>query len=204
MKDEEFVFNQTVKERNKERTGARHKKNGSKSKKCTLPSDYMTKKEKEKMNGPITTYKIKGLTKIEFRSYPVDIRQMIVDEHAKHGARLIDIARHLNWGGCDTSFAKWCSEHGVKNTCKPGKKRRPEYDEWLGIKEESATEAQELPKTDIPVPSVPNIIKKAPTTGELQYSGRIEEIAANLIDILSGEDYEIRVCFRKKIEVFRG
>lgn len=35
--------------------GARHKKGGSKSRKCTMPSDYMTKAQKEALNGPFTT-----------------------------------------------------------------------------------------------------------------------------------------------------
>ena len=35
--------------------GARHKKGGSKSRKCTMPSDYLTKAQKEALNGPVTT-----------------------------------------------------------------------------------------------------------------------------------------------------
>lgn len=35
--------------------GARHKKGGSKSRRCTMPSDYMTKAQKEALNGPFTT-----------------------------------------------------------------------------------------------------------------------------------------------------
>ena len=35
--------------------GARHKKNGSKSKGCTMPSDHMTKAQKAALNGPTTT-----------------------------------------------------------------------------------------------------------------------------------------------------
>ena len=34
--------------------GAYHKKGGSKSKKCTLPSDYLTNAQKKKLNGPMT------------------------------------------------------------------------------------------------------------------------------------------------------
>lgn len=35
--------------------GARHKRNGSKSKKCTMPSDFMTKAQLQALNGPVTT-----------------------------------------------------------------------------------------------------------------------------------------------------
>ena len=58
MTDEKFVFNQDVKERSKMKTGAMHKKNGSKSKKCTFPSDYLTAKEKKKLNGTCVSIKL--------------------------------------------------------------------------------------------------------------------------------------------------
>lgn len=51
MTDEEYVFQQDVKERKKMKTGAMHRKCGSKSKKCTLPSDYLTPSQKKKLNG---------------------------------------------------------------------------------------------------------------------------------------------------------
>lgn len=55
MTDENYVFNQTVKERKTMAIGSRHKVNGSKSKKCTLPHENLTRKELEKMNSEITT-----------------------------------------------------------------------------------------------------------------------------------------------------
>ena len=36
--------------------GAYHRKNGSKSKRCTLPSDYLTAAEKRKLNGEVMDY----------------------------------------------------------------------------------------------------------------------------------------------------
>ena len=50
MTDAEYVFQQDVKERKKMKTGAMHRKCGSKSKKCTLPSDYLTPSQKKKLN----------------------------------------------------------------------------------------------------------------------------------------------------------
>ena len=58
MTDERFVFQQDVKERSKMKTGAMHKKNGSKSKQCKFPSDYLSKKEKEKLSGPVISIKM--------------------------------------------------------------------------------------------------------------------------------------------------
>ena len=56
MSDAEFVYRQDIKEKKEAGRGAFHKKGGSKSKKCNFPSDYMTKKEKMAMNGPVMSY----------------------------------------------------------------------------------------------------------------------------------------------------
>lgn len=70
------VFKSDVYERKQMTYGSKHKKNGSKSKKCTLPSDYLTKKEKEKMNGEVKKYIIgKPIDADTFKSYPAEIKQ---------------------------------------------------------------------------------------------------------------------------------
>lgn len=70
------VFKSDVHERKQLTYGSKHKKNGSKSKKCTLPSDYLSKKEKEKMNGEVKKYVIgKPIDAETFESYPADIKQ---------------------------------------------------------------------------------------------------------------------------------
>lgn len=75
MKDEEFIFRQEVREKKRIGAGAFHKKNGSKSKKCTLPSDHLTRKEKEKLNGECKSWNLKAFyTWDEFRKMPEDIQ----------------------------------------------------------------------------------------------------------------------------------
>lgn len=76
MKNEEYVFYQDIKEKKSAARGAFHKKGGSKSKKCTLPSDYLTKKEREKMNGEVKTWKMnKFYIWQEFKQMPDDIQE---------------------------------------------------------------------------------------------------------------------------------
>lgn len=55
MTDEKYVLRETNKERSKMAQGSRHKINGSKSRKCTLPHENLTRKELEKMNGECIT-----------------------------------------------------------------------------------------------------------------------------------------------------
>ena len=50
MKDAEYVFRKDIQDKKSIGRGAFHKKTGSKSKKCTLPSDYLSGKEKKALN----------------------------------------------------------------------------------------------------------------------------------------------------------
>ena len=74
MTDEEYLFHQDVKQKKKISYGAFHKVNGSRSKKCNFPSDYMTKKEILKMNSEPITYDLKKFyTYEEFKQMPKEI-----------------------------------------------------------------------------------------------------------------------------------
>ena len=56
MTDEEYIFRQTERERKRDGRGAFNRVCGSKSKKCSLPSDHMTRKEIIAMSGEVQTY----------------------------------------------------------------------------------------------------------------------------------------------------
>lgn len=109
MTDERFVFNQDVLERSKMKTGARHKKNGCKSKKCTLPSDHLTPSQKKKLNGEVMTIKMnepyrnwKQFKKLNMSLQAEYIRNLITN----YGARSMDIASMF--GIAPTTFATYC------------------------------------------------------------------------------------------------
>lgn len=75
MTDLQYVYKQDIREKKSIGRGAFHKKCGSKSKKCTLPSDYLTRKEKMAMSGECKTYDMrKFYTYEEFKQFPDDIR----------------------------------------------------------------------------------------------------------------------------------
>lgn len=58
MTDEAWTYYADIREKKKTATGARHLKRGSRSKKCTLPNEHLSRKEIEKMNGEVTTVKL--------------------------------------------------------------------------------------------------------------------------------------------------
>lgn len=73
LSDEEYIYRQDIKDKKSAGRGAFHKKGGSKSKKCNFPSDYLTKKEREAMNGEVMTYNPNAwYTWEEFKKLPME------------------------------------------------------------------------------------------------------------------------------------
>lgn len=65
------VFVEDIRERKQYAKAARGVVNGSRSKKCTLPSDYLTAGQKKKLNGEVKTYKMNiPMTYKEFKELP--------------------------------------------------------------------------------------------------------------------------------------
>ena len=59
--------------------GASHMKRGSKSKKCTLPSDYLTDAQKRRLNGPVITYKLdEPMSWESFKAMPEDLQKKYI------------------------------------------------------------------------------------------------------------------------------
>ena len=73
-------FYDTVRERKALVPSAAHRVCGSKSKKCSLPSDSLTDAQKRKLSGPVRTYSpTKPCTWDEFKCMPKDIAQEWLD-----------------------------------------------------------------------------------------------------------------------------
>lgn len=80
MTDERYIYQQDIKEKKQAGRGAFHKKSGAKSKKCNFPSDYLTRKEKEKLNGECKTWSMnKFYSWSEFKEMPDDIQLRYVN-----------------------------------------------------------------------------------------------------------------------------
>ena len=59
--------------------GASYMKRGSKSKKCTLPSDYLTAAQKRRLNGPVSTYKLdEPMSWESFKAMPEDLQKQYI------------------------------------------------------------------------------------------------------------------------------
>lgn len=93
MDDARFVFNQTSSERKRIGRGAVARKNGSKSKKCGLPSDHLSASEKKKLNGECKTYDLsRPMSWADFKGMPRDLRSEYIRKLAGMGAGRNDLA----------------------------------------------------------------------------------------------------------------
>ena len=214
MNDVEFILKEDIKEKKQAGSGYRYKKNGSKSKKCSLPSDNLSKKELNKMNGECKVYNLsEKMNYSNFCAMPFDLQvkylEMLRD---KFGASQTDIAKMM---GCEYStFIK--HKDGVLNgepKFKSGKNSRLDKDAWNrfvnGEETENAVETEpdeevlgDTCSTDNTTESAylpySQIIPKADIiNGSMNLKGKAEDIFRKMTDILGCEnEYEIYVCFK--------
>lgn len=156
MTDERYVLSTDNHERGESRTGARHRTHAGRSKKCTLPSDHMTKKEKEKMNGPVACFQMnKPYTNWkEFLKFPKDIQEEYLRGLvSKYEARKKDIADMfgVHESTISTVFAKRFEHKIYTNGGKRGGAVRREMSEkfkkFIGL---DKTDAEQTISMDVP------------------------------------------------------
>jgi len=144
MKDEEFIFRQEVREKKRIGAGAFHKKNGSKSKKCTLPSDRLTRKEKEKLNGECKSWNLKAFYSWdEFKCMPDDIQLEYVNSLInRYDCGLTTISKVL-FGKAPSTLSFHMKSHGLLEFVNNKNRVSTKGSERL---EQAIKEAKEAPK----------------------------------------------------------
>lgn len=98
---------------------AKYRKCGSKSKKCPMSTDHMTRRQWEKRCGEVMTYQLrKPMAWKDFKSQPIHIQKMYIEDlmgvydvTATDLARMFDVTpatvlRHCGKGGLDVRFTK--------------------------------------------------------------------------------------------------
>lgn len=123
-------FQHEVMERRRMARNAAHKKNGSKSKKCTLPHDGLSKKELMKLNGEVKTYNIhKRLSWEKFKELPDDLGKKHIEYLTEtFGANLYNIAESL--GVSHVTVSRYVRSHGLQRKKLP-RASTPEWEAFL-------------------------------------------------------------------------
>lgn len=127
-------FDYEVLQRKRLAQQAKHRKNGSKSKKCSLPSDGMSHKQWKERNGEIMEYNLgKPMVWKVFKYMPKDLQKQylekLVNEH--HGTQR-EIAAMLGVGS--NTLCTYCTKRGltgifIQNKGVQG--GRPEWQDFL-------------------------------------------------------------------------
>ena len=207
MNDVEFILKEDIKEKKQAGRGYYHKKNSSKSKKCSLPSDHLSKKEIEKMNGECKVYNLnKPMSYSDFCTMPIDLQIKYLETlRIKFGANQTEISKMMGVAKTTLSShrAKFLDGKPVFKSYKHSRLDAEAWNKFInGDKADDAVVAE--PDEEVVdnsnefgyLPS--NLIPKADiTNGSMNLKGKAEDIFRKMTDILGCEnEYEIYVCFK--------
>ena len=153
MTDAEYLFKQDIREKKTTGYGAKHKKASVKGPKgCRMPSDNLTKKEKEAMNGEIVSWSPKAFyTWEEFKAFPDRIQKeylLAICKRYSCGVRTAmrgifgDIVAH--------NSTRYMAEHGMKRDDFPPAARGRAASKTLeAIREDKDRSKQQIDEADI-------------------------------------------------------
>lgn len=125
-------FYDDLKERKAMKSGAFHKVNGAKSKKCTLPSDNLTPAQKRKLNGPVVQWNIKApMSWADLKSMPIALqKEHLSFVQTEFRAPYSTLAE--DYFGIDRSaLSVYASRKGIKSALSTGTRARAEDRERL-------------------------------------------------------------------------
>lgn len=210
MTDEEYVFNQTSWERKRVGRGVFSQKKGSRSRKCSLPSDYLTAKQKKELNGEMITYNLeRPMSWTEFKFMPVAIQEKyIINMRDKYKGRMRDIAEMMGTTG--DNLDNHMRQKGYKEKCAFGRGGKPHTaEEWIGFLKEHGKlpypneedEPTEEVVEETPVVEEPKKLQYIATNGSLSYRGDPAVIFSKMLNALDmSKEYEIKINFRDLTE----
>lgn len=133
MDDTIFTYREDLKEKSHAAKGAYHKSHRG-SKYMRTPSDYLTKKERNKMNGEVSTYRIAPMSWPDFMKIPDDIqREYLQTLFEKFGVSVNRLAKMF--GVSFKTVSKRIEFLRVKIKTSNGF-NQPAWDDWLNSKKD--------------------------------------------------------------------
>lgn len=108
---------------------ARYRKCGSKSKKCPMSTDYMTRKQWEKRCGEVMTYQLrKPMIWKDFKAQPAHIQKLYIEDIVNtYHATATDLARMF--GVTSATVLRCCGDDGLQIHFVKGKRMNKEQQE---------------------------------------------------------------------------
>lgn len=201
MKDEEYLFHADVRgKKNIARSARNTRTHCGKSGRVKLPSDYMTKKELNAMNGEVKSYRLnEPMSWKEFKALPDDIKVTYI-KLLREKFNCFDSAIAEMMGINKVTFSQEIKRLGLGHGTKHGGNRtwneKEAFYAWAhGV---PATKEAEDPIPEEPVPEAEPVIeeKKAiPGTGNMVFEGKVEEVLKTIGVLLGGANVHISVTW---------
>lgn len=192
-----------VKERKSVATGAYHKRNGAKSKKCTLPSDNLTAAQRRKLNGPAREWNIKKpMPWGEFKSAPKTVQQLHLDFLRSEfpGLGLTTVSEKY-FGLSKPALSNYVKSHHLEYHVEHGRRTPSDTHAklltWLG---RGGTESAE-DASPAASPAVPHAPEFVVTARSADISGPADAVLAYIGAMLCGRDADVRIEIKFKGEV---
>lgn len=223
MTDEKFTFIEDLREKKKTATGAYHKRTHcGKGGAIRFPSDYMTKKEREAMNGEVKSYKLNDpMGWAEFKAMPDDIKIAYI-KALRQRYNVSDTKIAEMFGTCQVNFSSLCRRLGIQSA----RKSKEAWDEdgwcaWVnGVPVEAEGEAVtfaqgkcfEFKVDDVAAEESEAVTEKCdeevlestekcdcqraiPGWGQMELEGTVEECAATLQMLLADRRVKLTVSW---------
>ena len=177
---------------------AKYRKRGSKSKKCSLPSDGMTNKQWKERCGPVITYNPnKPMVWEDFKKLPDHIQtEYITNLQHKFGVTAVDLSKmfgvqpltvrkHADANNLGVEFPRGHAMSAAKKA-EWDKFVCPEQDEPAFLDDECEEWPAEEPANEMPAPAQPEAMKMK--NFSLRFSGNIDvNMIANSLRWILGE-----------------
>ena len=185
-------FDFDIMEKKRIAQGARARKCGSKSRKCTLPSDYLTAAQKKGLNGKVSTYNLSGpMTYNTFRAMPDDLqKEYLLKLRNEMDATLTAMGKMMQ---CSPETVRQAlMRHGIPTNIKRMSfESRLRWDAWLKGEqlnndraEAPAPAPSEAPVSEdkpVPTPYMPCALNSC----DMRLRGTKDEILATLRTLLA-------------------
>ncbi len=197
MTDEKYTFISDVREKKRTAAGAFHKRTHcGKGGAVKFPSDYMTKKEINAMNGEVKSYKLNDpMTWEEFKAMPDDIKiRYIKALRSKFNVSDTEIGRML--GCAQITISREVCRLGISEGRRGGRVKW-DKDGWCawcnGLKLEK-TEAPAVEEKEEAV-TEPEEVTLIPVKGMMTLEGGAEDAVAVIVNMLGKANVRLTVSW---------
>ena len=198
MTDERFVYESDIRGKKNIAHQAIHRKNGSKSKKCTLPHDGLSQKQWKELNGPVQTVNLNApIAWKDFKALSSQMQETyVMNLIRKYDISQVDFAELVGISGPVVN--KYFKGRNIKfGKGKKGRSRKQE-DTWIAFvcdipEDESDAEPENSPGENSGKPLLNGL--------SLRYTGDIciSEVAKQVTELLGDAVHgKLTVIFEKE------